>query len=110
MSSARSIGAPTAAQDVAALRPCTVPPRRLTRWMSPAYLRLTRLSKVFCDQRDRSVAPTSAIERGRSMAVRSRRLRLMTFLLLSGCGQIAQQRHRLGGEARDLIVPLLVRP
>jgi hypothetical protein len=28
---------------------------------------------VFCDQRERSVAPTSAIERGRSMAVRSRR-------------------------------------
>ena len=28
---------------------------------SPGYFRLIRLSNVFCDQRDRSVAPTSAI-------------------------------------------------
>ena len=68
----RSIGAPTATHEVAAARPCTVPPRRLTRWTSPGYFRLIRLSKVFCDHRERSVAPTSAIDLGRSMAFRSR--------------------------------------
>src|SRR5215469_10447844 len=105
MSSARSIGAPTAAHEVAALRPCTVPPRRLTRWMSPGYLRFTRLSNVFCDQRDRSVAPTSAIERGRSIAVRFRR----EDMTLPSVRQIAQQRHRIGSEAGNLLVPLFIR-
>ena len=102
----RRPSAPSAARDRSAhrprhrtsrrLRPCTVPPRRLTRYTSPGYFRLIRLSNVFCDQRERSVAPTSAIERGRSMAVRSRRAEVMTFLPERLSLRGAKRRSNLG--------------
>src|SRR4051794_37561720 len=70
MTKARSTGPGISASERKDGSPCTVPPFGLTRCTSPGKPNWRRLAKVFTDQPDLSVAPTSAIARGENSAAR----------------------------------------
>jgi len=64
MSSATSTLSPMSTAVLNDCCPCTTPPLRLTRWTFPSKPSSFRLSKAIFDHVERSVAPTSATDRG----------------------------------------------